>query len=163
VDSVNHRTIVSRLRTKLDDIPFEAFSMIPFKGRPIMSRGFFPGGNGLFEGEDAVAFPVHGTLVLGSNFGCAAKFSRGDSTLVVDDEISDSNNKTWPPLRSLLDESGIDLRECFFTNAWPCLHEGTKNTLGDLMKSWLAKPALMTACLQFFGKRPVLAGCTWLV
>lgn len=114
-----------------------------------MARGFFPGGNGLFEGEAAKNFPFHGTLVLGSNFGCAAKFGRSDATLVVNDEISDPGNKTWPPLRRLLDESEIDLRACFFSNVWPCLHEGTTNTLGALMKNWLANPALMAICSQF--------------
>lgn len=90
-----------------------------------MKHGLFPGGNGLFEGEAAAHFPCGGALILGSNFGCAAKFIY-NGRLLTQDEAS---NTTWAPLRRSLEAAGIDLRECFFTDAWPCLHGGKSNTV----------------------------------
>jgi hypothetical protein len=146
---MNHKAIVAGLRTEVEKINFEKYSLVSFRGMPVMKRAFFPGGNGLFDGESAARFPFNGTLILGSNFGAASKFVRVDGSLFVEDETS---NTTWGPMRRLLDGAGLDLRECFFTNAWPCLHEGTSNTLGDLMKEWLANAALMRECSKAFSK-----------
>jgi len=146
---VDHSSVIEGLRKELDEIPFEESSLIRFIGKPIMERGFFPGGNGLFEGKAAAQFPFGGTLILGSNFGCASKFAGHDGRLITQDETS---NTTWAPLRRLLAGAGVDPRECFFTNAWPCLHEGESNTLGDLMKDWLANASLMKNCSKFFAR-----------
>jgi uracil-DNA glycosylase len=140
-------SILSSLRQELDKIPFENASLIPFKGKPVMKRGFFPGGNGLFDGEDASHFPFDGTLVLGSNFGSAAKFIGPDGRLITQDETS---NTTWSPLRRLLGEAEIDPRECFFTNAWPCLHDGPGNTVNKLIPKWLQNAELMKHCTKLF-------------
>lgn len=48
--------------------------------------------------------------------------------------------------------SGADLTDCFFTNAWPCLHISTRNTLGELISQWLANPNLMRECAKFFAR-----------
>jgi len=112
-----------------------------------MSRGFFSGGNGLFAGDEANRFPFDGTLVLGSNFSAASNFCYPDGRLVCDDETS---GKTWMPMRRLLDRAEVNLNDCFFTNAWPCLHMGTSNTLGELISQWLANSSLMHECRNFF-------------
>jgi uracil-DNA glycosylase len=114
-----------------------------------MERGFFPGGNGLFDGELSSRFPFDGTLVLGSNFGSADKFVGPDGRLITLDETS---NNTWAPLRRLLGGAEIDLRNCFFTNAWPCLHEGRSNTVNKLIPGWLANAELMGHCAKFFAR-----------
>jgi hypothetical protein len=114
-----------------------------------MKRGFFPGGNGLFEGEDASRFPVGGTLVLGSNFSAESNFSHPDGRLICDDETS---GKTWLPMRRLFNGAELDLTDFFFTNAWPCLHVSTRNTLGELISQWLANPSLMRECAKFFAR-----------
>ena len=145
----HHRQVIARLREKVDHIPFEKASLISFKGKRIMDRAFFPGGNGLFEGETAVGFPFGGTLILGSNFGCSAKYDRSDGSLLKRDETS---NETWTPLRDLLEEAGVDKRNCFFTNAWPCLHEGKSNKAHHLIPGWLRNVELMRDCTDFFAE-----------
>jgi hypothetical protein len=110
-----------------------------------MTHAFFPGGNGLYEGIQATRFPIGGTLILGSNFGCFSKFVDPQGQLVYLDE---RRNATWRPLLHRLQASGIKADECFFTNAWPFLHEGEGNLgpVGD----WLRSQALMTSCVGFF-------------
>jgi hypothetical protein len=144
---VAHQTVVAGLRAELDKLGFERFSLVSFKGKPVMRRGFFPGGNGLFDGEDAARFPFGGTLVLGSNFSAASNFCDLDGRLIRDDETS---GKTWMPMRRLLDGAEVNLADCFFTNAWPCLHTGRGNRLGKLISQWLANPTLMHECRTFF-------------
>jgi hypothetical protein len=149
VMKIAYQTVIAGLRAELDKLDFERYSLVSFRGKPVMKRGFFPGGNGLFEGENAGRFPVGGTLVLGSNFSAASNFCHPDGRLICDDETS---GKTWLPMRELFDGAELDLTDCFFTNAWPCLHAGTSNTLGKLIKKWLANPSLMHECAKFFAK-----------
>lgn len=139
--------VVSNLRQVLDEIPFEQFSLTSFKGKPVMKRGFFPGGHGLFDGEAEPEFPYGGTLVLGSNFGRVDGFVDPAGRLIKQDETTD---KTWTPLRASLNGAQIDLRKCFFTNARPCLHAGPRNTVNDLIPDWLRNADLMRHCTQFF-------------
>jgi hypothetical protein len=110
-----------------------------------MPHAFFPGGNGLYEGVHATRFPIGGTLILGSNFGCFDGFIDAQGRLLVQDE---RHNPTWKPLLRSLHDSGIKADECFFTNAWPFLHDGEGNLgpVGD----WLQNRALMASCVRFF-------------
>ncbi len=110
-----------------------------------MTHSFFPGGNGLYEGVDAIRFPIGGTLILGSNFGCVGGFINAQGGLRVLDE---RDNRTWKPLLRLLQSSGIKADECFFTNAWPFLHDGEGNLgpVGDWLQDW----DLMASCVGFF-------------
>ncbi len=71
VMKIAYQTVIAGLRAELDKLDFERYSLVSFRGKPVMKRGFFPGGNGLFEGENAGRLPVGGTLVLGSNFSAA--------------------------------------------------------------------------------------------
>ncbi len=118
-----------------------------------MEKAFFPGGNGLFNGSKA-NLPVKGTLILGSNFGCVAVFVHKNGCLVRMDETVHS--KTWMGrkpgfgLNSMLARTPIRLEECFFTNAWPFLHEGNSNKATELIKQWLSDDSLMKDCKEFF-------------
>ena len=112
-----------------------------------MEKAFFPGGNGLFKGS-AASVPVQGTLILGSNFGCVADFVC-DRRLVRSDETGTS--ETWKGLfRMLSPQTRIKFDKCFFTNAWPFLHEGESNETKDLIPIWLADSPLMEKCVHFF-------------
>ncbi len=98
VMKIAYQTVIAGLRAELDKLDFERYSLVSFRGKPVMKRGFFPGGNGLFEGEDAVRFPMGGTLVLGSSFSAASNFCHPDGRLICHDETS---GKTWLPMRRL--------------------------------------------------------------
>jgi hypothetical protein len=113
-----------------------------------MEKAFFPGGNGLFLGAEAVLL-TGGTLILGSNFGCVADYLCEDGSLMRKDETRSS--ATWKGLyRMLPPETGIRLESCFFTNAWPFLHQGTTNETKGLIPIWLSDTSLMAKCLRFF-------------
>ena len=137
--------VIDRLRGALSQLELSDRRRASFTGLPVMTHGFFPGGNGLWQGVDAIQLPVRGVLVLGSNFGSLCKFVNEQGKLVVLDE---RENTTWRPLRKILEGSGIDVEECFFTNAWPFLHYGDSN-LGPV-KKWLGDPDLMGSCVRFF-------------
>jgi hypothetical protein len=139
---------IDELRKKLDALDLTGKKIVPFKGLPVMEKAFFPGGNGLFKGS-AASIPVEGTLILGSNFGCVADFVREDGSLVRSDETKASN--TWKGLyRMLRPQTEIKLDKCFFTNAWPFLHEGKSNLTKGLIPVWLADHRLMRKCVWFF-------------
>jgi len=145
---------IDELRKRLDALELKGKSVVPFRGLPIMERAFFPGGNGLLLGRSAVV-PNGGTLVLGSNFGCVQDFVNADGTLKRQDETGASYESkataTWKGIRRVFPSSSIiDLELCFFTNAWPFLHEGKSNLTHGLMQSWLKDRLLMQTCLSFF-------------
>jgi len=79
-----------------------------------MTHAFFPGGNGLYEGVHTTRFPIGGTLILGSNFGCLNKFIDAQGRLLVLDE---RGNPTSTQLLQILRASEIKADECFFTKA----------------------------------------------
>jgi hypothetical protein len=137
--------VINRLRANLFSIDIADRKLRSFTGLPVMTHAFFPGGNGLYEGVHASRFPVGGTLILGSNFGCFNGFIDAQGQLLVLDERC---NRTWKPLLHSLRASGIKADECFFTNAWPFLHDGEGNLgpVGD----WLQNRALMASCVRFF-------------
>jgi hypothetical protein len=139
---------VDELRRKLDALDLPGKKAFPFKGLPIMEKAFFPGGNGLFKGNEA-SIAVGGTIILGSNFGCVADFVHEDRSLVRPDETQTSD--TWKGLyRMLTPQTQIELGKCFFTNAWPFLHEGDSNETKGLIPFWLADHSLMQKCVGLF-------------
>lgn len=138
--------VIDRLRGALSQLELSDRRRASFTGLPVMTHGFFPGGNGLWQGVHAIQLPVRGVLVLGSNFGSLGKFVNEQGKLVVLDE---RENTTWRPLRKILEDSGIDVEECFFTNAWPFLHHGDSNLARDIA-NWLGDPGLMSSCVRFF-------------
>jgi hypothetical protein len=135
------------LREELSSLRTDRPELVSFSGLPVMDYGFFPGGNGLYNGSSSSSRSPGGTLLLGSNFGCKSEFVDNARNLITQDERS---NKTWDPLLKRLRRAGIDSNECFFANAWPFLHLGEGNLPRELTKSWLKDQVLMTSCLQFF-------------
>lgn len=134
-----------RLRESLAGLKTEGPQLRAFSGLPVMTHAFFPGGNGLYQGIHATRFPIGGTLILGSNFGCSSGFINEKGQLLVLDE---RGNRTWRQLLDRLYASEIKVDECFFTNAWPFLHcgDGNLGPVGD----WLQDEMLMASCVQFF-------------
>lgn len=94
--------------------------------RVIEGTAFFPGGRGLWlEDRDhaQAKLPVSGIMVLGHNFdsttGYEASVSRKKENL---------NGPTWRNLIKLLEEAKIPLNECFFTNFYMGVIDGTSST-----------------------------------
>jgi hypothetical protein len=138
---------IDSLREKLDKLALSGAKVLPFKGRPVMDRAFFPGGNGLFDGSKGT-LPIGGTLILGSNFGCIADFIDETGGLIRRDETGSS--ATWRGLREILKQTPVRLEDCFFSNAFPYLHYGTSNLTKDLIPIWLRDELLMKDCVGFF-------------
>jgi hypothetical protein len=140
--------VIPELRRELSSLRTGTSNLCSFSGLPEMSFGFFPGGNGLFDGSKSqTKIPVK-VMVLGSNFGCRAGFVNSGGHLLVDDE---RNSPTWRPLLKTLLSADVDVNECFFTNAWPFLHHGEGNLPRQLIQAWLSDPILMSSCIDFFG------------
>ena len=138
---------IDRLREALRKVNPGNSGLVSMVGKPVMERGFFPGGNGLLLGENAPEFPAGRKLILGSNFGADEKFCTPDGKLVRLDETN--LHGTWTGLRRRF--STEQLRECFFTNAWPFLHVGeSNNPVGTVKQKWLRDPVLMKSCVEFF-------------
>jgi hypothetical protein len=139
--------VTQRIRIVLDAVEIAHPGLRPFKGLPVMDHAFFPGGNGLYGGQSATRTPFGGTLILGSNFGCTNGFINAQCQLRALDE---RNNPTWRSLLQLLKSSGIGVDECFFTNAWPFLHDGDSNLTRGRIGRWLRDATLTNSCVPFF-------------
>lgn len=137
-------SVINRLRKQLRNLALDS-SLRSFTSLPQMDFGFFPGGNGLYEGRTADTFPVGGTIVLGSDFGCYDGFVNGNKRLRTHDE---RGGRTWRPLLERLCRAGFKQEECFFTNAWPVLHLGQTNRAP--VAKFLKSEPLMASCLHFF-------------
>lgn len=93
---------------------------------PIPGRAFFPGGYGLWgaaAGRALPEFPRGGVMVLGHDFHSESGY-RESRTLGAERETM----PTWRNLRALLEEVGIPLERCFFTNLFMGLRAGTATT-----------------------------------
>jgi hypothetical protein len=80
---------VLELRGELDSLLLKGERLRSFNGLPVMDHAFFPGGHGLYKGENA-EFPIGETLVLGSNFGCVSNFVDSYGKLRCEDETDRS-------------------------------------------------------------------------
>ena len=117
--------------------------MIPVP-RPIPGIAFFPGGYGLWR-EDTSAplppWPKGGVMILGHDFhsesGYRASLARGREA---------KGQPTWRTLCSVLDLARVDLRECFFTNAYMGLRKGN-GTTGKFPGA--TDPVFVDACRRF--------------
>jgi hypothetical protein len=138
---------IARLRESLKKVDPGKSGLVSLVGKPVMERGFFPGGNGLVLGEDAPYFPLGRTLVLGSNFGAVENFCSPDGRLRCLDETNSPG--TWTGLRKRFVPA--QLPDCFFTNAWPFLHIGASNNPDCAVKQkWLRDVVMMESCIEFF-------------
>jgi len=146
LENYNAKEVIDRLRSELCAVDVTHAGLRSFADMPVMTHAFFPGGNGLYEGLEAKLFPYGGTLILGSNFGCVEKFIDANGVPLENDE---RDNPTWRSLLKRLRGANIKREKCFFTNAWPFLHEGSSN-LNTVIKTWLCDQILMSSCAKFF-------------
>lgn len=137
-----------RLREQLeavDRLDLASLDLRSFSGLSEREYGFFPGGNGLYDGHKASKFPHEGALILGSNFGSVEMLDREGNWKSQDER----NGPTWTPLLKTLKQAGIDRGLCFFTNAWPFLHKGDGN-VSQMISRWLSNKGLNSASVEFF-------------
>jgi hypothetical protein len=108
-------------------VPHELYpnGVVPVPECPIKGTAFFPGGSGLYledRGLDTAEFPFGGMMVLGHNFDSESGFRNS-----VERTKEDVTQGTWKGLLRLLRKAGVLLDQCFFTNAFMGLCQGTDN------------------------------------
>ncbi len=146
-DKTSKFEIVNELRGSLTSLSTGNTNLVSMTGKPLMQRAFFPGGNGLFEGEDAAYFPYGRTLVLGSNFGGQDKFCDSNNNLVCPGDKTFLNTSvSWRNLKKRFTLE--QLRDSFFTNAWPFLHQGASNV--SVIHPWLRDQEVLQSCIAYF-------------
>ena len=91
----------------------------------IAGTSFFPGGSGVWcEGRSEVPpVPVGGIMILGHDFHSVAGYEWARANLA-----ENLKSPTWRHLLTLLKDVPIPLDECFFTNVYMGLREGTHTT-----------------------------------
>ena len=98
--------------------------MLPFPGdAPRVGRGFFPGVSGSFHDPLPAVILRRKVMFVGQDWGCEADIPPLDL-----DPDADVNHGTGLRLRRLIQEAGLRLEECFFTNALFGLRKGDRNT-----------------------------------
>jgi hypothetical protein len=112
--------LCSELRLRLYPFPKDFFEITEH----LPGRGFFPGGDGLWRSErdyTVKVFPSRPVMFVGQDFDCwtGYKFSL---------ERKEEDGSTWRSLLDLIDKAGADREQCFFTNLFPEVRKGTKNT-----------------------------------
>lgn len=116
--------------------------------KPIAGTAFFPGGSGIWQGEGASSpprDPVGGIMILGHDFHSEEGYER--SLKLGGERLTDP---TWRNLLHLLREAEIQRSDCFFTNFYMGLREGTATTgvfPGAKDKAFVAR------CQSFFLKQ----------
>ena len=109
----------------------------------IQGRAFFPGGAGLWITDKSKPWPpmpVNKIMILGQDFDCERGF---DTSLKRGEE----RNSTWRNLIALLESVNIRLEDCFFTNAFMGIREGTK---AKGPSPAIKDQAFVGHCRQFF-------------
>ena len=88
----------------------------------LSGTAFFPGGSGLWLGESSLEaapnwlpMPIGKVMVLGNDF---CNSPSGHQEWLENDPYADLKTATWQHLRPLLQDAGIPLEDCFFTNAY---------------------------------------------
>lgn len=115
---------------------------------PIPGISFFPGGYGLWREDTSKPlppWPMGGVMILGHDFhsetGYHQSMARGREA---------ATQPTWRNLVSLLEVARIDPVECFFTNAYMGLREGSATT-GRFPGSTDA--SFVERCREFLGQQ----------
>ena len=100
---------VTRYHTAVVPISNSANDLIP-------RTAFFPGGCGLWRGENAFGempstFPANSIIVVGHNFDILTAFERTKA------RGGEANGPFWQNLLGMLNTAGLKPEECFYTNA----------------------------------------------
>lgn len=92
----------------------------------IRGTAFFPGGYGLFvsvSGGELPRFPFRGVMVLGHDFHSEAQYRRS-----LERNCESHSQPTWRNILGLLTQAAIPTDDCFFTNFFMGLRQGTNTT-----------------------------------
>lgn len=90
----------------------------------IPGASFFPGGHGIWNPEAGTTeFPFGGVMILGHDFHSEVEYQKS-----LERGQEDLNGPTWRNLIDVLTRAEIDLKSCFFTNAYMGLREGHQTT-----------------------------------
>lgn len=122
--SAHHLTVGDKVLALRRQLPVTATreDCRSFACRPLYTRGmsFFPADLGLYDPERECV----STLVLGTDWG---------NEKHADDDLQAPSYKVNATVRNtdrMLREAGFDLKDCFYTNAWPVLREGASKEQG---------------------------------
>jgi hypothetical protein len=150
--SIRHPLVLLRAQIPLPPADVDG---VLIQNGVIAGTAFFPGGWGLWgtaRGTPLPPMPVDGIMVVGQDFdtqsGLTASLKVGYEVRV--DPIGAYNaasSPTWRALLPLLNELGIPLASCFFTNAYMAIRSAPKNT-GRFPGA--RHPRYRQACQQFF-------------
>ncbi|NBP03482.1 MAG: hypothetical protein EBU90_26005, partial [Proteobacteria bacterium] len=92
--------------------------------RQIRRTAFFPGGHGMWNPEaKPTKFPFGGLMILGHDFHSQVEYQKS-----LERGEEDLNGPTWRNLIDVLTRADIDLKNCFFTNAYMGLRGGHETT-----------------------------------
>jgi len=92
--------------------------------RQIRRTAFFPGGHGMWNPEaKPTKFPFGGLMILGHDFHSQVEYQKS-----LERGEEDLNGPTWRNLIDVLTRADIDLKNCFFTNAYMGLRDGHETT-----------------------------------
>lgn len=113
-----------RLFAELCQLKLHATGVMPVP-KQIQGTSFFPGGVGLWVDQigNIPPFPVGGVMILGHDFH---SFSGYEASRKAGKESDKS--PTWKNLIELLQLVSISTEQCFYTNAYMGLREGSKTT-----------------------------------
>ena len=89
----------------------------------IAGTAFFPGGHGLYLEDGPTSFPTGKVMVLGHDFHSEEQYEESRAR-----GMEDLNAPTWRNLLNLLKEVHLAPTDCFFTNFFMGLREGTATT-----------------------------------
>ena len=88
----------------------------------LSGTAFFPGGTGLWLGKslseappNLPPMPIGKVMILGNDF---CQSPSGHQEWLEKDPYADVNTTTWQNMRPHFSEAGIQLEDCFFTNAY---------------------------------------------
>ena len=120
------------------------------------STAFFPGGYGLWgisQGKPLPAMPRHGIMILGNDFGKRLG-SRGElngpTWRGLTNKVKDSS-KNGTISAGVLDEAGVDLSKCFFTNAYMGIRSGgPQKGPSSALLELDSRGKFLAKCLAFF-------------
>ena len=134
------KEICEQLKTRFADVTVKGFETLMPRTTdglpPMRGRGFFPAADGLWK-EDGerhlvLPFPDHLLPFVGQDFDKQSK--RGDYVKDIEngyqeEEVLRSLKRgTWYNLLGYLESAGIKPTDCFFTNLFPGVRIGPKNT-----------------------------------
>lgn len=113
-----------KLFKKLQQLELKALGVVPVK-KQIQGTSFFPGGVGLWVDRHGKLpqFPIGGVMVLGHDFHSEAGYEKSLKAGGESETLP-----TWQNLLKLLRRVPISEKQCFFTNCYMGLRQGSGTT-----------------------------------